>query len=123
MSNDTALLALGAAAVGAAILLGGRSSGPNPNNLPKGQAQAEFITGFMDSLEQASKRGGLGPTNGGDAPDRTEVDTTPAHDPPARDPPDSSWTGGWGDFTGYSPYGVSERIRLNQDGDGGAVGL
>lgn len=31
------------------------------------------------------------------------------------DVPDSPWTGGWSELTGYSPYGIGTRIGLQDD--------
>jgi hypothetical protein len=51
--------------------------------------------------EERNAREGLGadqPDSGGEAPD-------------------SPWTGGWSDLTGYSPYGIGTRIGLNEGDD------
>ena len=109
VENDT-LMAVGIAVAASAIVAFGSSLIGGSENRDT-EAVAEQIARAVredvdpdDTLQDPDEGDGM---NGGSSAD-----------PDPGEAPDSNWTGGWSDLTGYSPYGLANRIGMANDNQG-----
>lgn len=126
VSNDT-LLAVGASVAAAGIVSLVSSL---TEDAPQGETATTPISAIptADDIAQAVREN-VDPTDTPTDPDtdlsddeeRNAREGLGADEPDTSDGsggvPDSPWTGGWSDLTGYSPYGIGTRIGLNEGDD------